>query len=490
MSARRSASSEVPRPYATHDAVVVIPGIMGSVLVDRHTGKKVWGDGPVVASWFTGASLRRLRLDADELEGRYGRIVPDTLLRYAAWFPGFRGIERYRELLRGVHSAVADPDAVREFPYDWRLPVAHNARLLARDALKHLERWRANDAHDRARRRHPVQPQEPAKLVFVAHSMGGLLVRHLALDPEIRPFIRTCVTLGTPFHGTPKAAVLLNSGRGVPLLPAKRPASAIGRRDPDDGLRALAAVLPGVYDLLPAYRCLDDGGAGRRLTSADVVGLGGDRVQAKAWTDRQVTGLPALPDHQLLMGTAQRTMQSMRIDNGVVTPLFTSLRGTDEAPSREDERGDGTVPGFSAEVPGVRPVARLFQSHSGLGMADEVVRLVARILRDGDIGTLGPPMGAEAGQAGLDTPDGAVLPGKTWTAVVTGAENRPDAFCTVESVGARRRWEDTFRIERRDGELHAPITLERPGLHRVTFQPPEGAPISQLVLAADPVNDD
>jgi len=124
---------------------------------------------------------------------------------------------------------------------------------------------------------------------------------------------------------------------------------------------------------------------------------------------------PALAgDHQLLLGTAQRTAQrtaqSLRIDDGVVTPLFTTLRGTTEEPRRENEWGDGTVPSCSAEVPGVRPVGRLFHSHSDLGRADEVVRWVARILRDGDLGTGGLPLGADTGRIGLDTPDGVVVP--------------------------------------------------------------------------------
>jgi len=209
------------------------------------------------------------------------------------------------------------------------------------------------------------------------------------------------------------------------------------------------------------------------------------------WQERRVPNPPALAsDHQLLLGTAQRTAQSLRIDDGVVTPLFTTLRGTTEEPRRENEWGDGTVPSCSAEVPGVRPVGRLFQSHSDLGRADEVVRWVARILRDGDLGTGGPPLGTDTGRIGLGTPDGAVVPHQTWPAVVTGAKARPGAFCTVESVDTRGRWADRVRLQPRDGELHAPVTLDSPGLYRVTFQPPEGAPVSQLVFATGPKHDD
>jgi hypothetical protein len=37
----------------------------------------------------------------------------------------------------------------------------------------------------------------------------------------------------------------------------------------------MASALPGVHDLLPTYRCVNDGPAGHRLTEADAVGFGG-----------------------------------------------------------------------------------------------------------------------------------------------------------------------------------------------------------------------
>ncbi|MEU1496892.1 hypothetical protein [Streptomyces sp. NPDC005732] len=484
--------------YRTHDAVVIVPGIMGSVLEESDTpGRRIWGDTTVAKSWFSGSALRRLQLTKEEQEGHYGRVKATKLLDVATWLPLFRGVERYDNLTHAVLGAVADKRAVREFPYDWRLPVEYNAGLLAKDAQAHLERWRASEAHDRAMRLHPTE-QEPAKLVLVAHSMGGLLVRHMLLDPVVAALVRACVTLGTPFYGTPKAAALLNSGRltsrlGIPLLPARRPASAAFGRDADDGLRALVVTLPGIYDLLPTYRCLVEGDTARRLTAKDVVRLGGCPTQAKAWEKRQLplSDRPLLSDdHQLLVGSAQPTVQSLRVEDGVVEQLFTTPRAKGAA---VNEWGDGTVPICSAKVPKVRPAGQPIQSHSNLANADEVVSWVAEVVREGDLSTNKPYLGGDDEKPfGLDTPDGAVLPDEEWPAVVVGGEIPPhSAFCDVEAVGARTAWKQRFRLESRDGELRAPITLDRPGLHRVTFQPPGGgAPISQLVLAIDPRLDD
>ncbi|MGH3625402.1 MAG: hypothetical protein ACRDQ5_27080, partial [Sciscionella sp.] len=202
-------------PDVSQDAVVVIPGIMGSTLVDTVTGDTLWGLdrlGWYRQAWTSGESLRALG------NREPGRIVARGLLRFPAWAP-LGNFEPYTTLIRGLHTMVAHPDAVLEFGYDWRLPVLDNARLLARAAHAHLTAWRAHPTHDHARR---ISPDErPAQLVLVAHSMGGLLARALPLVegtndshgdvPALTPDIRATITLGTPFEGAAKVAVILGT---------------------------------------------------------------------------------------------------------------------------------------------------------------------------------------------------------------------------------------------------------------------------------------
>src|SRR5690606_41593153 len=59
------------------------------------------------------------------------------------------------------------------FPYDWRLSIEVNGRRLAEEARAHLQRWLAHPAQAAARRQ--AVDERPARLVFVAHSMGGLV---------------------------------------------------------------------------------------------------------------------------------------------------------------------------------------------------------------------------------------------------------------------------------------------------------------------------
>ncbi|GAA4457876.1 PGAP1-like alpha/beta domain-containing protein [Phytohabitans houttuyneae] len=470
-------------PGRTHDLVVVIPGIMGSELYDTDRGKTLWGASLplLLRSWVDGAPLRHLALDERETDGEYGRVRPVGLLKLPEYLPFLRGAEPYTTLVNAVRDCVVDPRAVVEFAYDWRLPVRHNATLLADTVLARLERWRATAEHEAARRAHPAG--RPAAVAVVAHSMGGLLARELTCAPGMSDLVRTVITLGTPFHGSPKAAALLGNGefrtrRGARVLPARRPLMSAARRDADHGVRALAATLPGLYDLLPRYRCVDDGADGRRLTTADVVALGGDPAQAQAWGDRHAAEPGTLDGgiHRLVVGGAQPTAQSLSLSSGVVTLLHHELRA-----GRPDRFGDGTVPTGSGEIRGRVPV-RFDQTHQGLTKADAVLRDVVQTLREFDPEQLGPPQGATEG-VGLDVPDTPVPVGEEWTATLRGVRRRTRVAATITEVtGAGRRLPCTVEI--RDGAVQVLVNAPSSGLYRLEVTA-GGGRLSHLVLALD-----
>jgi hypothetical protein len=82
---RTAAVQARPRPR-TNDVVVLVPGIMGSRLVDAATGETVWGADPkalvgLVAELSGGSSsVGRLAPTDEELAGAPGRLRPDGLL--------------------------------------------------------------------------------------------------------------------------------------------------------------------------------------------------------------------------------------------------------------------------------------------------------------------------------------------------------------------------------------------------------------------------
>lgn len=446
----------------THDAVVVVPGIMGSELVDAASGRTLWGLADprwYVSAWTTGESLRALALTDEERSGTHTRVRASRLLRFPAFAPMLAGFAPYTSLVAAVRQTAAHPAAVLEFPYDWRLPVAHNARLLAESAARHLEAWRTHPAHDESRRRARSDPG-PARLVLVAHSMGGLLARHACRGPEFAALVRGVVTLGTPFYGAPKAVLLLASGDGSPVkLPRKR-------------VRELASGLPGVYGLLPSYRCVRDGDDARAITTGDVTSLGGDAELADAaHAERELVRDTPLPGHLQVVGAHQPTVQAVGLESGAAAALTVTLRPDGR---HVDLGGDGTVPRESAQLP-QHPAMPFAQSHGAVASHADAILVVQDMLTDT---RTGPWQGS--GDLGLGIPDTAVA-GEPVQAVIVGAEKAADVSCAVVDIGSRMRVA-TPRAVARDGTHIAEIPGLPAGLYTVQIQGGGAAPVRQTVM--------
>jgi pimeloyl-ACP methyl ester carboxylesterase len=443
----------------TGDAVVVVPGIMGSELVDVTTGETLWGlQDPrwYLKAWAGGSALRALALTDAEREGKYGRVRATGLLRFPAFAPMLRGFEPYGRLLDGVRRAVVDSAAVAEFAYDWRLPVSYNAALLAEFADAWLKAWRAHPRH---------VPSDDIRVVIVAHSMGGLVARHLAGIPGAAEMVRMVVTLGTPFYGAAKAAVLLSSGRGGPLpLPRAR-------------LRDLARTLPGVYDLLPTYRSVDVGTEARRLEPTDLRALGGDEELAAEALERAArVSQVALPGHVQVVGAYQPTMQSLTLDAGVALgQQYTCKPTADGRIQRVDLAGDGTVYRESAQL---HPVAAmpLAQSHGAIAKSNEAVIAVVDALTDR---RTGPWLGA--GEIGLDLPD-LVEPATPFTVEVSGVEHPLDVSCRIVDT-ASDRMVQTVPLQWMDARIAGLTSVGAPGVYRVEVTGGGASAVSQLLMA-------
>ncbi len=475
--ANSSATSAVTADI-TQDAVVIVPGIMGSELYDTVTQKTVWGLSGVswlLKAWTRPKGLEPLRLTPEELEGKTTRIKPTQLMRHSSWTPYLQGFEPYTNLISAVQGCVADSAAVLEFAYDWRLPVAVNGRLLAEAARRHLTAWRLHPAHDAARRNRV--DERPARLVFVAHSMGGLVTR-AALDAThdgaLAEDTRAVLTLGTPFYGAVKATAILNTGRGAPVpLPHRQ-------------LQSIAATMPGLHDLLPQYACLIDGKNVRRLAPSEVAGIGGNAELARASVEfHEKQANVRLPGHWTVVGTNQATMQSLTIRDGVVHPHHHGARqhtsGDFIRDSRGDLRfydakGDGTVYKDSAAVgPAVTPLPL---QHGAVASDLVALKAVAEILRDDE--HLGPPQGAPG--CGLDVPD-LVEVGTAWNITLSGVDSLAGLRCEIADVAGQNP--QVVKAGWGDGHIKARATVNVPGLYRVTVRTIDGHTITQLVLASE-----
>jgi hypothetical protein len=211
-----------------------------------------------------------------------------------------------------------------------------------------------------------------------------------------------------------------------------------------------------------------------------VAELGGDldlAQQAAQW--RQGQDSIGLVGHHAIVGVSQPTSQSLILRDGLVQPQWYTLDGVPEQPSRVDREGDGTVSRDCAVLPdaGLIPQA---QQHGSLARTEEAIRAVLTVLTERE--PPGPPMGL--GELGLDLPD-LVEPDQEWQAVITGGAAPHTTRCFVTDV-ATGRDVAAPRLERRDGQLVAPVRLPRPGLFRVRAAGSGSSPVQQLVLATDP----
>lgn len=450
-----------------HDAVVIVPGIMGSELRDAESGKPLWGVKRLI-DYTARAHMRRLRdlaVTKDEREGRTGRVEATGLLASAEWLPGLGSAHPYSSLVSEMRRSVVHPDALLAFPYDWRLSVEYNGDLLAKAIRRHLDAWRAHPAHQQYVADNPEAG--PARLVFVAHSMGGLLTREvLHGDRTVRDDIRAVMTVGTPFNGSVKAVLMLNSGKGLPL-----PVSPAV-------LREVVPTMPGLYDLLPSYRACEEDGDMRVPDVEDIVALGGRRELAKTTVDwRTSRSDTTLPEHITVVGLGQRTWTSYRLTGGTAVferYLFKRYADgrlhldADGRPQRDPRTGDGTVYEHAAQLPGlIRPV-HFYHEHSSLIRSRSVLDMASGLMHGlRHPGERGAMLGDET-EFELHTPDWADLH-QPFTIEVNGIGRGADLVCTVREVSG---FDEVLRpalkpVPGKPGVLAAACHPDRPGMYEV-----------------------
>jgi Lecithin:cholesterol acyltransferase len=273
---------------ATRNPVIVIPGVLGSKLVDGASGREVWGafgggsadpetpDGArlfalPMAEGVPLAELRdgvtpngvldsvRIRLFGLPLESQAYVYILKTL-----------GVGGYRDEELGRSGAVVYRPGhftCFQFPYDWRRDNAENARRLHEFIAEKRAYVQAE-----LLRRYGVR-RDDLKFDVIAHSMGGLLLRYYleygdAPLPEDGSVPRVtwagaanvarAIFVATPNAGSAEA--LANLVEGVSF------SWVLPRYDP-----AVIGTFPSLYQLLPRarHRAVVDSD-GRALDPLDV----------------------------------------------------------------------------------------------------------------------------------------------------------------------------------------------------------------------------
>ena len=257
--------------------VIVIPGILGSRIVNRRTGEVVWPS--VFRSGVDGLSLPTtpdLSNNRDELvaariiEGAKlaGNFGPEVYV-YHYLIRALEDYGGYREGDWANPPEGGDRDTFYVFAYDWRRDNVESARLLVKrvEALK-LKLGRPD-----------------LRFNVVAHSMGGLVARYAAMygDRDLPPegsaprpdwagagFVNKIFMFGTPNAGSAEAFAVLLEGYSV-TEGLRRRVRLLNKLSREDVLTA-----PSIFQLLPH-------GAAARFLDRDLRPLSVDLYDPATW---------------------------------------------------------------------------------------------------------------------------------------------------------------------------------------------------------------
>lgn len=251
--------------------VVVIPGILGSNLLDPVTGVTVWGafDGDyadprtaagaraVALPMQAGVPLSLLRDDVVQngaLESVRLRVfgLPIGVHAYFNILLALGAVGGYRDQQIGQAGGIdygGDHFTCFQFAYDWRRDISEIAGAFEAFLAERAEYVRTEYA-----RRGIVKDE--IRFDVVAHSMGGLVLRYFLrygaqpLDDDGSPpeltwagagLIERAVLVGTPNAGSLQAFLDLREGTKIgPFTPRYRP--------------AILGTMPSIYQLLPRER--------------------------------------------------------------------------------------------------------------------------------------------------------------------------------------------------------------------------------------------
>ena len=231
--------------------IIVIPGILGSQLVNEETGEVAWpsafrasDDGlslPVTPDLERNHDKLVARKIVDTL--RLSRLVPEVYV-YHELLEALRNYGGYREGDWNDPGEGGDRDTFYVFPYDWRRDNVETARELVRRVETLKRRLNRPDL----------------QFNIVAHSMGGLVARYAAMygDADLPPdpvqprptwagaaHFNKIFMFGTPNEGSADAFATLLEGYSV-TEGLRRRISLLNKLSREDAL-----TTPSIFQLLP-----------------------------------------------------------------------------------------------------------------------------------------------------------------------------------------------------------------------------------------------
>ena len=240
--------------------VIIIPGILGTQLVNSRTGEIVW---PSVLRSTDDSNLPMTPDIANNRDNvvpvkivetlRLARLLPEVYV-YRDLLDSLKNFGGYREGDWTNPGAGGDQDTFYVFPYDFRRDNVENARLLSNRMRLLKEKLSRPDL----------------RFNILAHSMGGLIARYTAMygdadlpsdQSRIKPTwagaadINKIIMLGVPNEGSADAFTTLIEGYSI-TEGLRRRIPLLNRLTAEESITA-----PSIYQLLPhsnAVKFLDE----------------------------------------------------------------------------------------------------------------------------------------------------------------------------------------------------------------------------------------
>jgi len=449
---------------ASSDVVVVIPGILGSVL--EKDGREVWAPsaGAIARAIGTlGRSVADLAIAGDDSgvddigDGVMAtRLVPDTHL-----VPGFWKVDGYSDFVRFLQRrlGLVPGENLFELAYDWRRSNRVTARRLAAQSQQWLKAWRT---------RHP-----DAKLILIAHSMGGLVSRYFLETLGGYRDTRLLITLGTPYGGSISALDSLVNG-------LRKRVAGLTLFDLSDFLRSLSSV----HELAPTFPCVSvDGGELRRVSEvrtlphidwARLDKAAAFHAEIRAGVDERAAaggGYRILP----IVGDYQHTLQSATFIDNVLEPLAT-YKGRDTA-------GDGTVPQISA-VPYEMEIGSGMMTktcHAALQNGQEIRNQVVHAINGLELGkVITRSLGAPAG-IGLQIDD-LYAADEPIAGAVRSEDPSRDLRIAIETADRRQTVASMTLVQGDDEWTKFELPPQPPGVYRLRVSGEDLQPVEDVLM--------
>jgi pimeloyl-ACP methyl ester carboxylesterase len=464
---------DLPMAKPINDVIVLLPGILGSAL--RRDGRDVWAiSGGTVgrALLSLGGSITDLALRDESTDPTVNAdgVTAERLLDDVHLIPGLWKIDGYTKISEAIKKTFAVEEGANffPFPYDWRRDNRVAAKQLAAKTKTWLAEWRKRPG------------KQNARLILLAHSMGGLVSRYFLEVLDGWRDTRMLVTFGTPYFGSLNAVNVLANGLKVGFGPL-----AVD-------LSPLIQSLPALHQLLPTYSCYDPGTGDLAHTYDDGIDIPNlDPVKATAahkfHTEIEDAVTRHLKDNEYMqnryiihpiVGRKQPTLQSA-VRRGATVEMLSTYKGT-------DEEGDGTVPRVSAtpkELDGEQRETFAAEMHGSLQNSDSVWVNVEGILGGLDIHSHAFRAGVSAAKLAVRLGIRDAYPDKTpVTMTVRPEESFVDLEATVVDVATNREVQTVPAQPAGAAERTVSFAGLQPGTYRVTVHGDDVDAVSDVFL--------